>query len=55
MLSCGVSPGSSRLTPRVVASDQFTCLPEPLTPGERLLVQQADEAVTLGRRAPGRA
>ncbi len=30
--SCGVSPGSSRLPCEELPSDQFTCLPEPLTP-----------------------
>ena len=30
--SCGVSPGSSRLTPVSVPIDQLLCLPEPLTP-----------------------
>ena len=30
--SCGVSPGSSRLTPVSVPNDQLLCLPEPLTP-----------------------
>ena len=32
MLSCGVSPGLSRLLPRLSAMLQLTCLPEPLTP-----------------------
>ena len=31
-LSCGVSPGSSRLPCVLLPSDQFTCLPEPLMP-----------------------
>ena len=31
-LSCGVSPGSSRLPCVVLPSDQLTCLPEPLMP-----------------------
>ncbi len=30
--SCGVSPGSSRLTPVSVPIDQLLCLPDPLTP-----------------------
>ena len=30
--SCGVSPGLSRLLPGSSASDQFRCLPDPLTP-----------------------
>ena len=48
-LSCGLSPGLSRFSPVSVAIDQLLCLPMPLMPGERLLVQQADEAVLLGR------
>ena len=32
MLSCGVSPGLSRLFPRSSLMLQFKCLPEPLTP-----------------------
>jgi hypothetical protein len=32
MLSCGVSPGPSRLLPNSSESDQLLCLPEPLTP-----------------------
>ena len=32
MLSCGVSPGPSRLLPNSSDSDQLLCLPEPLTP-----------------------
>ena len=32
MLSCGVSPGLSRLLPRSSLMLQFRCLPEPLTP-----------------------
>ncbi len=32
MLSCGVSPGFSRLVPASVPIDQLLCLPEPLTP-----------------------
>src|SRR6187549_1165661 len=32
MLSCGVSPGLSRLLPSSSLIDQFKCLPEPLTP-----------------------
>ena len=31
-LSCGVSPGLSRLFPRSSDIDQLLCLPEPLTP-----------------------
>ena len=30
--SCGVLPGSSRLSPVSVPIDQLLCLPEPLTP-----------------------
>ena len=33
-LSCGVSPGSSRLWPVSVPIDQLLCLPEPLTPAK---------------------
>ncbi len=32
MLSCGLSPGSSRFMPVSVLIDQLLCLPEPLTP-----------------------
>ena len=32
MFSCGVSPGSNRLIPSSVVSDQLLCLPEPFTP-----------------------
>ena len=31
-LSCGVSPGSSRLPSVALPSEKLTCLPEPLTP-----------------------
>ena len=33
-LSCGVSPGSSRLPCVVLPSEKLTCLPEPLTPAK---------------------
>ena len=32
MLSCGVSPGPSRLLPNSSDSDQLLCLPDPFTP-----------------------
>jgi hypothetical protein len=32
MLSCGLSPGLSRLCPSSSLIDQFRCLPEPFTP-----------------------
>ena len=32
MLSCGVSPGPSRLLPNSSESDQLLCLPDPFTP-----------------------
>ena len=32
MFSCGDLPGSKRLIPSSVTSDQLSCLPEPLTP-----------------------
>ena len=34
MLSCGVSPGFSRLLPNSSLMLQFTCLPDPLTPAK---------------------
>ncbi|MEI2698999.1 MAG: hypothetical protein V9E94_11865 [Microthrixaceae bacterium] len=33
---------------RLLPIEKFTCLPEPLTPGERLLVEQALHPVLLG-------
>ena len=32
MFSCGVSPGSNKLIPSSVVSDQLSCFPEPFTP-----------------------
>ena len=46
--SCGVSPGSSRLPSLALPIEKLTCLPEPLTPCERLLVEQAFHAVLVG-------
>ena len=34
IFSLGVSPGSSKLTPLSVVSDQLSCLPEPFTPAK---------------------
>ena len=45
MLSCGVSPGFSRLLPEVVAHAPVEVLAGAVDAGERLLVQQAREAV----------
>ncbi len=47
-LVCVSSCGSSRLTPVSVDIDQLLCLPDPLMPGERLLVEQRGQAVPLG-------
>ena len=33
-MSCGVSPGSSRLPSVELPSEKLTCLPEPLTPAK---------------------
>jgi hypothetical protein len=46
MLSCGVSPGSSRLPP--AADRPVVVLARAVDAGERLLVQQAGHAVLLG-------
>ena len=51
MLSCGVSPGFSRLLPEVVAHAPVQVLARAVDAGERLLVQQAREAV-LRRHPP---
>ena len=51
MLSCGVSPGFSRLLPEVVAHAPVQVLAGAVDAGERLLVQQAGEAV-LRRHPP---
>ena len=45
MLSCGVSPGFSRLLPELVAHAPVEVLARAVDAGERLLVQQAREAV----------
>ena len=53
-LACGSLPGSSRFSPSSVAIDQLLCLPEPLMPGERLLVDEEHQAV-LRREPPHQA
>ena len=53
-LSCGVSPGTSRLPSSALPSEKFTCLPGAVDAGERLLVEQALHAVLLGDRLEGR-
>ena len=53
--SCGVSPGTQQVALGLaLPSEKLTCLPDPLTPGERLLVEQALHAVLLGDRLEGR-
>ena len=51
MLSCGVSPGFSRLLPELVAHAPVQVLAGAVDAGERLLVQQAGEA-ELRRHPP---
>ena len=51
MLSCGVSPGLSRLLPVIVAHAPVEVLAAAVDAGERLLVQQARQAV-LRRHPP---
>ncbi len=53
-LSCGVSPGRRRLPSVELPSEKLTCLPDPLMPVERLLVEQALHAVLLGHPLHGR-
>ena len=45
MLSCGVSPGPSRLLPNSSDSDQLLCLPDPLTPANGFSCSRARQAV----------
>ena len=53
-LSCGVSPGSSRLPWVAVAEREVDVLARAVDAGERLLVEQALHAVLLGDRLEGR-
>ena len=52
-MSCGVSPGPSRLLPNSSDSDQLTCLPEPLTPANGFSCSRHARPV-LGRHAAQR-
>ena len=52
-LSCGVSPGLSRLLPASSASDQLRCLPDPLTPANGFSCKQELEAVAVGHALHG--
>ena len=50
----GVAGDAAGCPRSALPSEKLTCLPEPLTPGERLLVEQALHAVLLGDRLEGR-
>ena len=47
VFSLGFLPGSSRFSPRSVEMDQLLCLPGAVYALERLLMQQAGEAMLL--------